>query len=344
VADERRPIAVLLLPRALEGFILRDQAADLLRADTVIAVEAPRLGYGLVGRLPPALADVLAAGQARRMELPGTLRVVVVFHPLQYPLAHALLAQNPEAELWYSRWDRYEFAYDASDRMRRRLEECHEQAASRSVLTFTVSERLAELEREAGREAIAISSAADAFPAPSPEATIVAMSLGHHGHRVDWALLDDVATAMPELVVLLVGDVHPNELSGDEGFAACQDRPNVLFLGRQDDEAAARLFACADVGIVPFKGEPFNDAGLPNRILKAARLGRRTIVPRLAGALTWSHAVTVADGTAEWVAALRAAKGTRCAPDTELRAWALEHTAESVNAPLWARLRELGVA
>jgi hypothetical protein len=31
-------------------------------------------------------------------------------------------------------------------------------------------------------------------------------------------------------------------------------------------------------------------------------------------------------------------------PDAELRAWALEQTAERVNAPLWERLRALGIA
>jgi hypothetical protein len=30
-------------------------------------------------------------------------------------------------------------------------------------------------------------------------------------------------------------------------------------------------------------------------------------------------------------------------PDMALRAWALEQTAERANAPLWERLRELGV-
>ena len=49
---------------------------------------------------------------------------------------------------------------------------------------------------------------------------------------------------------------------------------------RRTDEEAARLILCADVGIVPFKVEPFNDAGLPYRILKYARLGRRTVAPR----------------------------------------------------------------
>ena len=39
----------------------------------------------------------------------------------------------------------------------------------------------------------------------------------------------------------------------------------------------------------------------------------------------------------------RAQAGTRVRPDVELRAWALEQTAARVNAPLWERLRELGV-
>jgi len=49
-ADER-PIAVLLLPRTLEQFILREQAEDLLRSDAVVAVEPARMPYGAFGRL-----------------------------------------------------------------------------------------------------------------------------------------------------------------------------------------------------------------------------------------------------------------------------------------------------
>ena len=52
---------------------------------------------------------------------------------------------------------------------------------------------------------------------------------------------------------------------------------------------------------------------------------------------------TAADADA-FVAALRAQAGARARPDGELRAWALEQTAERVNAPLWERLRALGVA
>src|SRR5947209_4958061 len=133
------PIAVLLLPGALESFILRDQARDLLRAPGVVAVEPPRARYGIHTRMP-----------------------------------------------------------------------------------FLMSEALARLEREAGRGATVLTSAADSFPAPDPTGTVVALSLGHLGHRVDWALLRELSDRLGErLVCLLVGDVHPEELKDDPDFAAC---------------------------------------------------------------------------------------------------------------------------
>jgi hypothetical protein len=344
---EPQPCALLLLPRPLEGFILEDQARDLLRAPGVVAADPPRVRYGAVARLPEGLRDILAAGTARRLvrALRGELRAVVIFHPVQWPLAQALLRLSPGAELWYGRWDRYEVAYDASPRMRRRVAELHEEAAARSALTFVVSGKLAQIEVQAGRpEPTLVGLAADSFPAPDPGAAVVAVSLGHLGWRTDWALLRAVAERMPELVLLLVGEWHENECAKDPDFAWCRSAPGLVWLGRRSDEEAARLILCADVGILPFRVEPFNDAALPYRILKYARLGRRTISPELAGVHTWDRAVTTTADPDAFVAALRAQAGTRIRPDTELRAWALEQTAARVNAPLWERLRELGVA
>lgn len=336
-------LALLLLPRTLEEFTLRSQAEDLLRAPGVIALEAPRVPYGALARLPEGLRAILSARQAKRLKLPGEPRVVVMFHPFQYPLAAALIARHPAAELWYGRWDRYEEAPDAGARLRHRIADLHERAAARSALTFAVSDRLAELEREAGRSAALAPVAADSFPAPDPKATVVAVSLGHLGRRTDWALLRGVAERMPELVLLLVGEWHDDESGKDDDYRACRALSNLVWLGRRSDEEAARLIACADVGIVPFRLDPFNDAALPNRILKYARLGRRTITPELAGVLTWSNAVTRASGVDEWVTALRANAGARTRPDAELRAWALGQTATAQNEPLWRRLGELGV-
>ncbi len=338
------PLALLLLPRTLDELILRDHARELLRAPGVVARGPGRVPYGIYGRLPAPLARRLATVHAARLGAPAELSVVVIYHPLQLHVAEALLARTPGAVLWYARWDRYERAYDASPARRRRLEKLHAAAARRAELVFAVSGALVELEHEAGRDAELVPPPHDSFPAPDPTETVVAVSLGHWGRRTDWTLLRGVAERMPELVVLLVGAVHPAECEDDPDFAACRVLPNLVWLGRRSDDEAARLILCADVGVLPFRREPFNDAGLPQRIVKHARLGRATIVPRLAGVRTWERAVVVADGADEWVAALRARAGARTAPDAGLRAWALAQTAERQNAPLRERLAARRVA
>jgi glycosyltransferase involved in cell wall biosynthesis len=341
--EEPPPICVLLLPRDLESFILRDQAEDLLAAPGVVAVEPARLPYGAYLRMPASIADGLAANQARRLRLPGVPAAIVIFHPLQYPLARGLIAMHPDAELWYWRWDRYEVAYDASPRQRARLEELHLAATLRAAVTVVVSEALGELTREEGGEALLVPLAADSFPAPDPGATVVAVSLGHLGHRTDWALLRSVCERMPELVLLLIGAWHADESGADPDFQALRRAPNAVWLGRRSDEEAARLIALADVGIVPFERSEFNDTALPYRILKYARLGRRTVSPDLAGVRTWARAVTIASTVDEWVAALRAQAGVRVRPDVELREWALAQTAHAQNKPLFERMEALGI-
>src|SRR5262245_34091873 len=337
---DQEPLLVLLLPRTLEQFILRDQAEDLLKHARVVAVEPAKVPYGALGRLPKPVRNRLAYSQARRMRLPGVPRAVAIFHPFQYPLARALIERYPGCELWYGRWDRYEEALDASERDRERLRELHELAAERSELTFVASDALARLETGAGREATLVGLAADSFPAPAVEGVTVAFSLGHLGHRVDWPLLRKVVEGMGDaLVLLLIGEWHEDELRGDEDFTAVRAAPNVVWLGRRSDEEASRLMPTADVGIVPFKQHPFNDAGLPYRILKTARLGRRTIVPgHLEGARTWDRAITVAEDPELWEPALRDAAGARTRPGTQLREWALAQTAYTVNTPLRARM------
>jgi hypothetical protein len=80
---------------------MRERAEDLLTAPGTVAVEPAAVGYGATDRLPGLVRQRIAAGQARRMALPGRLRALVVFDAAQYPLARALLAEHPGAELWY---------------------------------------------------------------------------------------------------------------------------------------------------------------------------------------------------------------------------------------------------
>lgn len=88
-------LAMLLLDGRLEGLALEDHARSLLSIPRVIALEPARV------RTPRILRDSAVTRQAARIWIPGTLRVVVLYHPAQYPLARALNALHPESELWY---------------------------------------------------------------------------------------------------------------------------------------------------------------------------------------------------------------------------------------------------
>lgn len=92
---EDEPLAVLLLPQILDDFALEPHARELLSIPRVIALEPSRV------RTPRALRDATTMRQARRLKLPGLLRLLVLYHPAQYPLARALCSQNEQAELWY---------------------------------------------------------------------------------------------------------------------------------------------------------------------------------------------------------------------------------------------------
>jgi hypothetical protein len=92
-------MAVLLLPGRLEGFEREDHARGLLAVPRVVALEASR-------RAPSWLRNAAPLRQARRLRLPGRLRMVILYHPEQYPLARALCGQHDGAELWYLPPDR----------------------------------------------------------------------------------------------------------------------------------------------------------------------------------------------------------------------------------------------
>lgn len=371
----RRPL--LLLPRPVDEFVLGDHARELLdAADGAVALPG-RVPYGALTRAPAALrggvARTIAGHLAHQIpaEWSAEETVLVAYHAIQWPAVRALMARGVASELWYCRWDRYEEAQDAG-RLRDLLRGWHEAMAEASTLTFAVSGRLAELEAEAGRAAITVGLSADDFPdgplAPTPRgaelvaaaeadrapvvevdaaaanqashaASPVAVSLGHLGRRTDWAWLRGAVERLADLRLLLVGTWHDDEVGDDPDYRWLRACPQVVWLGRLADADAAEVIAQADVGLVPFLVDPFNESGLPTRILKYARLGRPTIAPDLAGCHTWARATTFASTPDELASALRAVAGRRDAPDDALRAWALAQTAAAMNAPLHARLR-----
>lgn len=338
-----RRIALFLLPRPLDGFILEDFVRPLLDGPGVAVREPGRVPAGALMRLPRPIAAIEAARQARATRIDGELAVLVVMHPVLQPLAGTLLERNPGAELWYGIWDRYDSAPDADTKTRERVAGLHRLVSDRADWRFAVSDALAELERSAGRDASVLPPPHDSFPAPDPARSVVAASLGHLGRRTDWALLRSLVERMPELTLLMIGEVHADETPGDPDLEALLAAPGAVMLGSLDDEAAARVIALSDACILPFRRDPFNDAGLPQRILKAARIGRRTLVPPLAGPRTEAEAVITCDGIEEWVAALRGVPRAERNGDAGLREWALSRDSVALLEPFRERLRSAGV-
>ena len=131
---DSRPLCVLLLPAPLELFELRERAEDLLTAPGVAAVDPPRLSWLGAARLGEAFADAVTTVQARRMRLPGTARALVVFDPLQYPLARSLVNVYPDAEIWYG---------PAGEPEGERLRTLHALARERAAIEFERSDAAA---------------------------------------------------------------------------------------------------------------------------------------------------------------------------------------------------------
>lgn len=93
--EQEEPLGVLLLPDRLEQFALEAHARALLEIPRVVALEPSRF------HPPRFMRDASAMRQARRLRFPGRPRLVVLYHPAQYPLARALCAHEAQAELWY---------------------------------------------------------------------------------------------------------------------------------------------------------------------------------------------------------------------------------------------------
>ncbi len=91
------PLAVLLLPAKLEDFKLAEHARDLLSIPRALALEPSRF------KAPRFARESIPARTARRLRFPGEPRMLVLYHPRQYPLARALCARYERAELWYVR-------------------------------------------------------------------------------------------------------------------------------------------------------------------------------------------------------------------------------------------------
>ena len=139
-------LAMLLLDGRLEGLAFEDHARSLLSIPRVIALEPARV------RTPRMLKGSAVTRQAARIWVPGQLRVLVLYHPAQYPLARALTAMHSDSELWYLDRDVVRAEPDADEELRINDLAARERAAGMLEVSGTtvddmpLRERLVDLE------------------------------------------------------------------------------------------------------------------------------------------------------------------------------------------------------
>lgn len=137
----QEPLAILLLPAKLEQFELVEHARRLLEIPRVVALEPGRF------RTPSWFRDHAPVRQVKRLRFPGVPRVVVLYHPRQYPLVRALLARYEQSELWYLRIDAAAELPELDDLAQTRAEDVHriQEPEARSAAEEALRLRLHEL-------------------------------------------------------------------------------------------------------------------------------------------------------------------------------------------------------
>lgn len=139
--EEQEPLGVLLLPGKLEEIQREQHARSLLSIPRVLALEPPRI------RLSRFMRESASGKQAARLKFPGRPRLLVLYHPAQYPLARAILARYDDTELWYvpPAEDLDEAGQEADTLARDRAAQILEVAADGAVADEPLRDRLTEL-------------------------------------------------------------------------------------------------------------------------------------------------------------------------------------------------------
>ena len=112
-----------------------------------------------------------------------------------------------------------------------------------------------------------------------------------HDARLDVELVAELADALPELNVVLVG---PDSLGG-ESQSLLASRPNVYLLGARPYEVVPAYLQHADVVIVPHRVTPFTDSLDPIKAYECLAIDTPTVATPVAGFRIHADVLDVVD-------------------------------------------------
>lgn len=190
-------------------------------------------------------------------------------------------------------------------------------AASRARLVFTTAKGLAERHRTHNPKTYLVRNVGDfSHFAPAADRSIVAGELasmrrpaiGFAGNflaeKVDFALLDAIASRRPEWTVLLVGPAREDTTAALERLAL---RENVLWRGPKAYEDLPRYIAAFDVATIPYLRNTYTQSCFPLKTFEYLAAGKPVVASGLPELEGMNPHVVLADDADSFVSAVERA-------------------------------------
>jgi glycosyltransferase involved in cell wall biosynthesis len=273
------------------------------------------LPWGSKYRLSKAVNSATTARLLRHLAA-GMSQPVVLW--IYDPGAAGMAGSCGEAFAVYDCVDDYA-EHATSAPKRRMVVACDRMAVLRSRLVFTTSTPLYERQRRLNSATHLVPNAGDyehfvvaanrAVAAPEVSA-LPRPVLGFAGNflasKVDFDLLEDVARALPQWTLLLIGPPSPETASVLDRLGQL---PSVRWLGQKSYVDLPRYVAAFDVGLIPYVSNAYTRSCFPLKLYEYLAAGKPVVasgLPELAG---MEPDVVLADGTMSFIQAVQEAAG-----------------------------------
>ena len=173
------------------------------------------------------------------------------------------------------------------------------------------ADRIIHLPHGAPAESIAESPRDRPGPAPEDLARLPGPRLGFVGSledRVDWDLLAQLARAIPEGSVVLIGREPRPEPRADwyRGYLRAVAEPNVHLMGWRPQSEVGRYAAAFDACLIPYRVDhPFNRSACPTKVMDYMATTRPVISTAVPECRLYDQLFEVADDADSFIAAAR---------------------------------------
>lgn len=238
--------------------------------------------------------EASACANALRVEI-GDAPVDVL---VQFPSWGVVAAKLPGARIIYDCIDRHA----SLPHVAAPIEAAEDALAHEAALCLATSAPLLERLGALGARQIMLAPNATSHPRvdtwPSQRAPTIAY-LGAIETWFDFELIEEVANAIPEARVQIIGQVNVTPPTGLPR--------NIVFAGEKDHAAATRALTRARVGIIPFKRGALTEAVNPVKAYEYLAAGLPVVMTPMGGPeLAEAPGITVADTAQAFAAGVRA--------------------------------------